>query len=235
MKNNYKLLFIISFITCICFVFLLFWISLKSSSFNMKFYHKEYVNLNIYKKTNIIEKDYNNNLNILLEYIQGKKSDININNKEIFNTKEKRHMEDVKTLYITGEKIFYIFLFISIIGFSFLIIVKKDIIKILTSSFTFITGIIFIFLIITIIKLNSNFLIFWNNFHKLIFTNNLWLLNLSDTLIKMFPSELFKNLVQIIIIRFIISISIIEIILLIFYYKKKFLNVLKKLKIKNIK
>ncbi len=219
MKNNYKLIFIVSIITCFCIVFSLFWISFKSVAFDKNFYKNEYHNLNIYNKSKIIEKDYINNLDVLLEYIQKKRSNLEIknNNVEVFSIKEIDHMKDVQALYILGEKVFYILFFISITGIILLFILNKDIIKALTPSFTYLSGITLLFLIIIIIKVNYDFSLFWHNFHKIIFINNLWLLSSTDTLIKMFPIELFKNLVQSILIRFVISVILIEIIILFCY------------------
>jgi len=121
---------------------------------------------------------------------------------EMFNTREKLHMIDVKNLYISMIYICYFFLAFIIVVFSYLFIKKKKSVifemhkKVSVGFLFFCVALIAYF----IIDFNS----FWTNVHLLLFTNDLWLLNpMTDRMIIMFPLNFFMSLSSIVLFIFV--------------------------------
>lgn len=168
-------------------------------SFNFLIY-----DYNFYSETfdnNLNESFVKENTLNLFDYFQGK-GELNNN----FNEKEKLHLEDVKVLINKFLFIFYILSFIFIFSLIYLLY-KKDF---KTISFNFITGGCLTLLIILIFYLFDFSNLFYN-FHLLMFSNDLWLLNPeTDLLINIFTESFFFNFFK----RIILNSSIISSILI---------------------
>lgn len=148
----------------------------------------------------------------LIDYIQDKRDDLvilsgdDINN-ELFNAKEKAHMVDVKNLFLAGKKIntamFLILVLILIFYLTFdKVGMKKHFMKYCVVSLSIVLG---LWIIIAILAM-MDFTTFWTTFHKIFFTNELWLLNPStDLLIRMMPQRFFVRIVLQIVTRFLSS------------------------------
>lgn len=216
-KINKLILFIVSFLIIIS----TFITVIDLVSFDRNFYDLQYEKLNVYNTIGISSKELDIVTDKLLGYIKDDYKDIkviaNINgvNREVFNERETLHMVDVKNLYLDAINIRNLSILLSA---SFLILYfilnKKidfyDFFKSFKSSFLFI-----LFSILGIsVYAYTDFYDFWMNFHYLFFTNDLFILNPNtDILIMMVPQQFFMNLVFKIIFYFIISISLIFIIL----------------------
>lgn len=123
-----------------------------------------------------------------------------------FSKKDILHMIDVKYLYHSFEKIMCFLLSFFVISTIFLFLIyKKDFLFYLLKIFNkvFLIFIILLSAIITFIAADFNK--FWISFHKIFFTNDLWLLSPSESnLIKMFPENFFLLLSSIICISIIL-------------------------------
>ena len=148
----------------------------------------------------------------LIDYMDDQRDDLIIlsdeqEGHELFNTKEKAHMIDVKNLFILGQRIntmlFIILLLILIFYLSYdKNGMKKHFLKYSAITLSIILGIWLIMAILAMI----DFTAFWTAFHKVFFTNDLWLLNpATDLLIRMMPQRFFVRVVIHILVRFLAS------------------------------
>jgi len=165
---------VVLIITLILFIFLL---NFKLLVYNTNFYSKELDRLNITIPRELAETNINN----LISYFKSEK-ELTTN---FFNEKEKLHLRDVKGLINKTIVLFYITL-------ALLIILIALNYKNLKKPFIF-SGIIAILIIFIFCLIN--FESFFNNmFHKLLFNNDLYLLDPSrDNLINLFPYEFFQD------------------------------------------
>lgn len=191
--------------------------------FDKNFYHNEYTKLNTAKDIGVSDKSLDIMTDTLLDYLKDDidsldlKLEVDSKNREIFDTREKLHMIDVKDLYqkaIVVRNMSFVFALCSLVvlifnnEFSYL---KQGYIK----SLSFF-GFIFLFIgLFCLIDFNS----FWTNFHKIFFTkNDYWLLDpKTELLIQMVPSQFFFDLC----IRIVV---IIVAMLILYYFLFKFID-----------
>lgn len=176
--------------------------SILFNSTNLKFYEKQFNRLGLENHLKISRGDYTNATNDLLQYINGKRSEITVQAKidgvtrEVFNEKEKTHMIDVRSLFQSLKRLTIILLTVI---FSILLVVyirlKKETIR-LVNTYRYALFIFLGFFAVVGILMLTQFSLFWDLFHRVLFKNDLWLLDPNtDFMIRMFPLELFKSLV----------------------------------------
>jgi len=148
----------------------------------------------------------------LIDYMDDQRDDLVIlsdeqEGHELFNTKEKAHMIDVKNLFILGRRVNTILFIILLLILIFYLSydkngMKKYFLKCSAITLSIILGIWLIIVILAMI----DFAAFWTTFHKVFFTNDLWLLNpTTDLLIRMMPQRFFARVVIHILARFLAS------------------------------
>lgn len=188
---------------CFLNIFLIL-LSISLCSFDKGFYQQQFTKLQVAKDLNISEVDCNRMRDCLLDYLLDKKYDLQLEIKrgdvkrQAFNDREVTHMSDVKKLWqktVIAQKGFFItgvilligcYIFDKLVFYStFLKAYKKAII------------ILIIFTFVILLKMLLNFDNFWTNFHKIFFTNDLWLLNPdTDLLISLVPPPFFLALLK---------------------------------------
>lgn len=199
LNKIFKILFIIVLVLLILFA------SFKIYSLNFKFYQKEYIKLNVYEKV----PDADTYIKNLFNYFNNKEE-----LSDFFNEKEKLHLKDVKYLISLAVIIFYILLILFLI-LSAYFICKKNYLVIINSLI--ISG--FIIILFNIIFLLLNFTSGFILFHKVLFTNDLWLLNPeTDNLINLFPEKFFYDISS----RIMLNSLILSLILIILSFTIKF-------------
>ncbi|RKD26553.1 integral membrane protein TIGR01906 [Caminicella sporogenes DSM 14501] len=174
---------------------------LEFYAFNKEFYLIEFDKYNIYKTTKMNKEDISKVADKLISYMKGEINNLNITAKingitdEVFGQREKQHMIDVQILFNRGfklRKISFIVSLLSLFGITFLAQDRKrELFKVLLWA-----GIIpLILMIILFILLKINFYKYFTIFHKIFFTNDLWLLNPeTDILIQMLPLGFFIDM-----------------------------------------
>ncbi|MBI2499689.1 TIGR01906 family membrane protein [Candidatus Woesearchaeota archaeon] len=165
---------VVLIIVLVLFIFLL---NFKLLVYNTGFYDKEIDRLNITISRELAETNINN----LISYFKDEK-ELTTN---FFNEKEKLHLKDVKGLINKTLALFYIILIL-------LIILIASNYKNLKKPFI-LSGSITILIILLFYLINfENF--FNNTFHKVLFNNDLYLLDpAKDNLINLFPYEFFQD------------------------------------------
>ena len=200
-------------IIMVCLPICIFLSIMESYAFNEKFYMKSFVKYDVMSTTKMEMKDLGKVTNYLMEYLKNNREDlsidieINAKNQEVFGKRERKHLVDVKNLFKKG----YIIKKTSFIGCIFAIMVlvkksKKNFYKgLLHGSIVGIGSIVLIFICI-----QYDFYRYFTYFHKLLFTNDLWMLDPNkDVLIQMFPLEFFEEIATKIIIIFLGSMFLI--------------------------
>lgn len=154
--------------------------------------------------------------NGLIDYMDGDRDDLVIMSSaqeghELFNSKEKAHMIDVKNLFIMSKRINKIIFVILLLILIFYLGydkegMKKYFMKYCAITLAIVLGVWLIIAILAMIDFSS----FWTVFHKVLFTNDLWMLNPStDLLIRMMPQRFFTRIVIHILIRFMASYAVV--------------------------
>lgn len=172
-------------------------------SFQRSFFEDFYQKNETHEQLNMSFEDLMMATDTLLDYIVGENDDlvfnVNVSNRttQMFNQKEIDHMVDVKALYQTMTMLqwigYGIFLVSLLFGF---ILYKKKLFPMLLEASKQATLFLLIIIVgvglFAIVDFNS----FWNAFHELLFTNDLWLLNPStDRMIVMVPLQFFQQLI----------------------------------------
>ncbi len=172
-------------------------------SFRPSYYKETYYRLQTAETIGISVEDLNAATTQLLDYIRGKEDSLDILVKvdgtmePMFNQREIDHMVDVKNLF---QIVFLVrdVLFVGFVLALLFFVYKKDYRDLYLIKDIMLYGMLGIFFVMSFIGLYAiiDFNSFWIQFHELIFTNDLWLLDpKTDRLIMMVPEEFFSGLV----------------------------------------
>lgn len=183
-------------IALIPFVILLF--NFRLVVFDLGFYKSEFEKLGVYR--NVPEAD-----NVAFDLIQYlKSSDVQ---PDFFNEKEKLHLKDVKELINKLIIVLYVSLIIFVA--SFFILKKKLFFNALFRGTILTIFVIFIFFLMSFFDFSLLFV----QFHKIFFSNDLWLLNpVTDNLLKLFPEQFFYGAFKKILINSLITAIVLNLI-----------------------
>lgn len=170
--------------------------------FDKAFYRREYEKLHTANTIGVSQEELGEATDVLLDYLRGEREDLVVYanfegvRREVFNGREKLHMADVKNLYVTIMFLAHVFLVAGVLLLLVFIFVKR--LRKQTVE-GYIRGNLVFFVILALLGLYAaiDFNSFWTNFHKLLFTNDLWLLDPNtDVLIMMVPEQFFFDLVM---------------------------------------
>ncbi|MFA5341068.1 MAG: DUF1461 domain-containing protein [Clostridia bacterium] len=199
MKVTIRIMAII-FSILLCFVFLLS--SIRYVAFNQDIYKRIQTKHEIAEFVLMSQESLDKITNHLIEYMKGEKQDIVISEvqdgvrREIFNEREKMHMEDVQYLFKISEWVLVIIicLLAAILLAGFLM--DMDIMRSIFIKTVIITMIITVLLFIMIIfYMIVDFYNFWIFFHEILFTNDLYFLDpYTDLLVNIMPLEFFVSI-----------------------------------------
>jgi len=206
---KYRAFYIISAISLIVSIFVG---TILITAMDLNFYHQEHIKLNTSEYSGLTIAQLDQAMVLLIDYIDGSIETLDFQMEdaysgevfELFNEKEKAHMVDVRVLYQRAFLIGVASLMLACVCLVFVIIKRKSL-AVIGLSFYFnrisivVLGLVGMILFLAVI----NFSYFWTNFHHLVFSNDLWLLNpLTDRLITIVHAEVFFDLVLKIGIRF---------------------------------
>ena len=181
--------------------------------FDRSFYKAEYEKLGTAASIGMSQEDLDKTTEVLLDYIQDRRSnldvtaEINGETRQVFNQREIEHMVDVKNLYLgamnAGMVCGGVGLLVLVV--SFVLKKKQQALKGYLWGNAAFVAIFAILAIYAAVDFNS----FWNGFHHIFFTNDLWILNpATDILIMMVPQQFFFDLVMRIVIASVVAIAV---------------------------
>lgn len=192
-----------AYIASICTILILLVTSIDVNCFNHEFFASEYERLDTAQSLHMSQADLMSATDALLDYLQDRRDDIKVNievyelPREAFNERETLHMIDVKGLYQFALQLRLIAIVLLVAALAYLIIQKKKEAWHLLSIAYAQCALCFLCIVVMLgIWAAVDFTSLWESFHRLFFTNDLWLLNpRTDLMINMFPEEFFFNMV----------------------------------------
>ena len=186
--------------------------AVSTSVFELNFYTKTQTKHNVAQRMGLSEQELEEATTVALLYTKGYLNDLtytverNNESVDVYSTQDKEHMIDVANLYRQAYKVMVAGAGVMLVLAIILFFKRKEVNVFMftdtmnrTSLYTLGgVGILAIFAYI-------NFNTFWTYFHKVFFSNDLWLMDpATDALVNLFPEQLFSALVFKIIFRFII-------------------------------
>jgi integral membrane protein (TIGR01906 family) len=190
-------------LSSIMLIFVLLISSIEWTAFDLNFYKKEYIKLNRAESIGISMEELMRGTSELLDYLKGEREDLKIKatingeQRYLFNQKEMEHMVDVKHLYqwAAGFRTWSLAAFLLLMVI-LIFLARKNIINILSRTFEKSMAFFLLLLILLGLFICVDFTAFWDRFHHIFFTNDLWQLNPeTDLLIQMVPEQFFFDMV----------------------------------------
>lgn len=186
-----------------------------------KFYEKEYVKYNVTDSLQMSLTDVMDVTEYMMDYLIGREDVLSIETQvegkrqDFFNEQDRLHMEDVKHLFLGGLKLRTILAGFAIVLIAVLYFVKADLKRILLKAYgiamaAFAAALIFLGVAVTI-----DFTKCFTIFHKLFFTNDLWMFDEStDYMIRMLPEGFFSDMVIRIVLVFVLLLVVLGIVII---------------------
>ena len=165
------------------------------------FYHREYEKLHVADSIGITDEELKTATDVLLSYTKGEREDMLVyaefdgQARPVFNERETAHMQDVRALFLGARCAAWWMLG----GGALLMVAAVVFAK--QKSAPFCGYLLANYLVIGLFAALAlyaaiDFTSFWTSFHRVFFTNDLWLLDpATDNLILMVPEQFFSDLV----------------------------------------
>lgn len=184
--------------------------------FNRSFYEREYASLQTAEDLNMSHQDLMKATEALLDYLQGKQEhitaviEVNGFEREAFNERETLHMVDVKGLYQLALQIRLVSGIVLVVSVGLLWWKKRSQLwEYLSFAYSQCAAAFLLFVGFLGIWAAVDFTSLWESFHRLFFTNELWLLNPhTDLMINMFPEVFFFHMVLRITLSFVVCFGV---------------------------
>lgn len=174
---------------------------LQYYSYNEDMYMEEFKKYDIASATKMSLEDLNRTANKLISYMKDDEDNLDIKAvingelAEVFGQREKQHMVDVKELFIKGHRVKNISLVITFAALITIVLYSRNRKRDIYGAVLWAGIVPIILMIILFILVKIDFHKYFTYFHKLFFTNDLWLLNpQTDVLIQMLPLEFFIDI-----------------------------------------
>lgn len=165
-------------------------------------YEKEYVKYGVLEKLEMDMEEVMHVTHEMMDYLRGDREDLVVNTivageeREFFNEREKTHMVDVQHLFLMGMDLRLGAMTVFVMACVIFAFTKADWKKILPKSFLIGTGMFATAVAVLAILVATDFNKYFLFFHKIVFDNELWLLNpKTDLLIRMLPEGFFFDMV----------------------------------------
>ena len=188
----------------------------------------------VYDFIDIEEDELMRVTDVLLDYLSGKRDSLyveaeyNGSTSDFFDDIEKAHMVDVQVLYVACIWLRRIAVALIIAGVLALVKMKADVKGVLAKSYIAVTTALLGIGAVLAVIISRDFKAAWWMFHEILFTNDLWLLDMSvSKLVNMVPLDFFMNLVARIAITFAAAIIVLYIVSIIIVFKRKKTQVVK--------
>lgn len=196
-----SLVFTVLFVVLVPMVLLLTDVQLVA--YNRNYYRAEYVKYNIPKNIGMSMENLMNSTERLLLYLDNKRDNLDFKEsftsgeEEFFSQRDKQHMVDVKCLFIKGRYLRDLSL-VYIIVILFIMFRKKPFkaqIRKLARYGIAIAAAGIAPVLLVVVLMNIDFYKYFTIFHKIFFTNDLWLLDpAADRLVNIFPQDFFTDM-----------------------------------------
>lgn len=168
-----------------------------------KFYEKEYAKYQVTESLDMEMEDVMDVTDKMMAYLIGEREELSVittvegKEQDFFNEQDRLHMADVKNLFLGGLKLRWLLLGVSLILVLVLFIRKAGVKKILPNAYFKALAIFGTLTIILGGLFVSDFNRYFVIFHKIFFTNDLWMFDpATDYMIRMLPEGFFYDMVM---------------------------------------
>lgn len=167
-----------------------------------RFYKKEYEKYRVTDELNMKIDDVMTVTEYMMNYLIGKEEKLSVvtnvdgKRQDFFNEQDRLHMADVRNLFLGGLKLRNDAVILAIILLFFLGVKKADFRRLIPLGY--LQALLFYLVLAAIlgVAMSIDFTSCFTLFHKLFFTNNLWIFNPAmDYMIRMLPEEFFSDMV----------------------------------------
>lgn len=184
-----------------CLMIILLITSVEAVAYwNPGYYEKEYSKYNVTADVNMEMDDLLYVTGEMMSFLRGDREDLHVQTtigaveREFFNEREIAHMVDVQGLFLAALTIRRIALFIAAACIALLFILKSKVSHILPRSICAGTGLFFAVICLLAGIISTDFSKYFVLFHKIFFTNDLWILDpATDLLINIVPEPFFVD------------------------------------------
>lgn len=167
-----------------------------------KFYEKEYTKYTVTDALDMKMKDVMKVTDHMMAYLIGEEEKLsvvtNVDGKEqdFFNEQDRLHMADVKNLFLGGLRVRLVCLVGALILIIILIRRKAELSRLLARAYSAALGLFVAVIAFLGIAFAIDFTRCFTIFHKIFFTNDLWLFDpATDYMIRMLPEGFFSDMV----------------------------------------
>ncbi len=167
-----------------------------------RFYKKEYQK---YEVTKDLDMNIDHVMYVtehMMNYLIGKEDKLSVvttvegKEQDFFNERDRMHMSDVRNLFLGGIKVGIVCLAVSVIILGIQGKRKKDWRRLFFRSYTIALGVWVLIGVLLGIAFSIDFTTCFTIFHKIFFTNDLWLFDpATDYMIRMLPEGFFFDMV----------------------------------------
>ncbi len=199
-----KLNRILSFGFGICLIVAMLLSSVSSVVFDHGFYQDLYTRIDLAKRENITPTDLEESIFMMTDYVQGSRDDLDGTItwrgqvQPAFNTKEIRHMKDVKALWLNARTVMIVCWLICG-GCAVILLVRNHLEGLSDLMEGLLDGLLFFAIVLVFFGFwwFVDFTGFWTWFHTIVFPGNTdWLLDsATDFMIVICPEEMFSSMV----------------------------------------
>lgn len=189
------------FLIVVCLLLSSFQIAVYADS-DYKFYEKEYEKYGVTQSLNMKMEDVMEVTEYMMDYLIGREERLSINTdvdgkyQDFFNEQDRLHMADVRNLFLGGLRLRTVLFMIGAVLLFFLEISKADMENLLLKAYGIAMGIFAIVLVVLGIAFTVDFTKCFIIFHKMFFTNELWMFDPdTDYMIRMLPEGFFSDMV----------------------------------------
>ena len=190
--------------------------SVQSVVFSHDFYTELYARIRLAQRENISEEDLENSLFMMVDYVQSERDDLDGTitwhgqKQETFNTREKRHMKDVRTLWQRARLVMILSWILAVLA-AVIILVREGLDGVGLLARGLMEGLACFAVVLVFFGFwwLIDFTGFWTWFHTIVFPGNTdWLLDpATDFMIVICPEEMFSTMVFQIAARLIASLA----------------------------
>ena len=183
-------------------------ISIEVNAYNKDYFMNKYKEHDIENVTGKSLEELEPITEKLIFYLKGGENSLLMPH---FNEREILHMEDVRDLFDLARMIKYIGVFVIVLG-TFYFWKKKELLSLAKTIFY---GLFSNHILLSLLGVLAykDFNKYFTYFHELFFTNDLWLLDPStDLMIQMLPEEFFSGMAINIMITFLVSITLLQLV-----------------------
>ena len=192
------------------------------------FYKKEYEK---YRVTDDLNMKIDNVMAVtehMMAYLIGKEeklsivTDVDGEHQDFFNEQDRLHMADVRNLFLGGLKLRNYAVILAIILMIVLRAKKADFRRLVPSGYLQALFVYLILVVILGVAMSIDFTSCFTLFHKLFFTNNLWIFDPeTDYMIRMLPEGFFSDMVIRVGVIFIVLLAVPGVTAVVYSWKRK--------------